>query len=637
MKIEGERHTTPELEGSLPQVPTPASTPMVVSGNPLHTGWAGMALGSAFVIPGGDRTFTEKKISDAEVELEYAKFEKALKYLQEKYLQAERDHALKADNKLGEKMAEVYSLCVNDPDLGPCIKKMIAKLHCNAATAVDNYFAVFNKSVPSHFVADGDFLREELINLIEGAGQLREQKLADMKGLKTARILVANSLSPVEAASLDPTYIQALVLAGNFEYDSHICLICQSLNIPLIVAAKGPQGVPITAVAKDGDFIIADASSSNAFSASITGKMVHGNVIINPDSEITAQYRKKADEKVKVTLIPLAQRNSITADLEEVRLRGVVNNLSDLADLRKLNVRGISLVRSELLLINQAGEVASDEKQIDTYIRILKSVSPDEVNIRAFDIRLGSSTPEHQHDDKSLELRRNLQQKLRASGSNESLDSAWDELYSEILRKQVHCILKAHVQVGNARIFFPMVEDVDEFKSYKQIVVEEWQKISGQAKPKIAIGAMVESTRGLLAAEGICRAADFVCMGTGDFTNSVLKTARGTSFRPLHPAVIQAHQVFLNSVKAVKEDYRIYVCGPMVQPYYVPVLLGLGYRGFSLGCSEISKVNGMLSKIDTNECEALVAGMHQSQSEEQSVALLDTFHRKLRETPEQQA
>jgi phosphoenolpyruvate-protein kinase (PTS system EI component) len=106
------------------------------------------------------------------------------------------------------------------------------------------------------------------------------------------------------------------------------------------------------------------------------------------------------------------------------------------------------------------------------------------------------------------------------------------------------------------------------------------------ANPDVRVGAMLETTGAALAVDGFLAATDLVGIGLNDLMQSVFGADRDlpdvqARLDPYSPALYR----LLRAVAALAGSRvdRVQLCGILPQlPGVMPVLLGLGYRRFSV-------------------------------------------------------
>ena len=616
---------------SLPPVPDrPIQASIIAQGDVLYSGVAGMALGRAIVLPVESAKPGNSEVgtvaASIRVDQECQRLGLALKVLQSKY----PEDVDPSDPEFAMKL--VAACLVRDPDFGTSLAKIIKENGVDAVAAVrdrcDQMTAKVKGTQNQRNADDFRSVCDELIDILQGQHVLRAKKLDLLRHCQEPTVLIAKSVSPTETGGLDPKNLKAMALENPYDYDSHVCLGAQSRGIPALCRVRRPLGTPLTETVKDGDLVLIDARAAEAFARETPeGRRITGNIIVNPSPALVAEYERRLAEELGKPIIPLTERYTRTADFEEVRLRGVVSNINALDRLVAMRVQGVALVRTEMLLIDHSGKIADEAEQIGMYMRILRALNPNQGHLRTFDIR-----PEFQIDDgvvdsKSQEVLAYLRRTLRQEGREGRLENDWEEIFEGILRTQLRCMLTAHQRIGNARIFFPMIEDPQDVERKLAVAGEQWGKLTGLKELKVDMGAMIETGRGVDEVSRIAPLVKFLSIGTGDLTNSVLKTHRGVSFVPHHHLVLDKMAHMVEVTQMIREDYRLYVCGPMVQPYYAPVLNGLGLNRWAVNTDDMYTMNAIVAKLRKDDTKSLVRDMRACRSAEEGKAMLDSFHK----------
>ena len=121
------------------------------------------------------------------------------------------------------------------------------------------------------------------------------------------------------------------------------------------------------------------------------------------------------------------------------------------------------------------------------------------------------------------------------------------------------------------------------------------------------IGMMVELPSVVDIIEACAREADFLSIGTNDFIQFMLGVDRTNEhvarfYIPYHPSVLRAiHRV---ARAAVEQGKEVSVCGDMAhEEPYIPFLLGIGIRTFSLDAAYLPRIQEAVSRIAIAEAE----------------------------------
>ncbi len=112
-----------------------------------------------------------------------------------------------------------------------------------------------------------------------------------------------------------------------------------------------------------------------------------GHVLVNPDAETAAAYRKLQREffDLKDHLAENRQQKAVTADKIEVELLANINNLSDAKAVAAMGGSGVGLFRTEYLFLTHP-DVPDEEEQTKAYKKIIAASPNHRVTIRTLDL-----------------------------------------------------------------------------------------------------------------------------------------------------------------------------------------------------------------------------------------------------------
>jgi phosphotransferase system enzyme I (PtsP) len=185
----------------------------------------------------------------------------------------------------------------------------------------------------------------------------------------------------------------------------------------------------------------------------------------------------------------------------------------------------------------------------------------------------------------------------------------------DIFTQQIRAMLRAGAG-GNIRIIFPMVSSVEEFETARDLVrscAQELAEEDVEHNRGAKIGVMVEVPSAVELIEELAEAADLLSIGTNDLVQYTLGVDRTNSrvsslYIPHHPAVLRALKRIADAARATST--KLAVCGDMAaNPWYIPFLLGIGMREFSVAGDMIPKVREAISKVDVGAAEVLAANV----------------------------
>ncbi|USE36467.1 phosphoenolpyruvate--protein phosphotransferase [Endozoicomonas sp. SCSIO W0465] len=386
-------------------------------------------------------------------------------------------------------------------------------------------------------------------------------------------ILCLEDITPSEVVTLDRQRVIGIVtLHGGAT--SHAAILAGSLGIPYLV------NVPASVRQyENGTDVILNANK--------------GYVLVNPTQEeiartIARQERAAAEQEAA---LKVADQPAVTIDGHHVEIAANIANQDDAEKAVKMGAEAVGLLRSEFLYMERATEPTMDE-QVKAYEGILGAMGKDRpVIIRTLDV--GGDKPLAY-----LPLPREENPFLGERGVRIGINRP------AMLRKQIRAILKA-AHAGHARIMFPMISSLDEFRAVKKLVLEEQEK----AGVTVDVGIMIEVPSAALLADHFAREVDFFSIGTNDLTQYTLAVDRGhpklaARIDGLHPAVLRLIDM---TVKAANREGKwTGICGSLASdPNAVPILVGLGVQELSISVPAIPIVKARVRSLNYEHCQSL--------------------------------
>ncbi|MBI3494035.1 MAG: phosphoenolpyruvate--protein phosphotransferase, partial [Acidobacteria bacterium] len=343
-------------------------------------------------------------------------------------------------------------LMLDDPMLLPRAATIVREQRVNAEWAVQQVFEEF--SVVFDEVAD-PYLRERKGDVADLVGRLRmnlrqgvERARDLLRDLDETSILIADELTPSIAAQVDWTKVRGFATdAGSRTH--HTAILARSLDVPAVVglhdASRRVQA---------GQIVILDGSANE--------------VVLDPLPEELAEAERYAEDHRPATAGDEERRRpAATADGVHIRLDANIEFPDDLAAARYAGAEGIGLYRSEFLITGASDESADEERQYETYRRMLEEMAPGSVTVRTFDVdedqlasRLsrrslaGGWAPEEERASR-----------LGRRGLRLSLTQP------DLFKVQVRALLRAARQ-GHLRIMFPFVSSVEQVREARAMVAD---------------------------------------------------------------------------------------------------------------------------------------------------------------------
>ncbi|MDB5375298.1 MAG: phosphoenolpyruvate--protein phosphotransferase [Belnapia sp.] len=403
-----------------------------------------------------------------------------------------------------------------------------------------------------------------------------------LKGVPEGAILVAEELTPADAALLDPARI-AGVATDEGGADGHTAIMLRALGIPAILGATG-----LSESAERGDMAVLDGAA--------------GTIVLRPGDKAREVGRQAlaAFAKERTKLSKLRRLPAVTTDGEPVELQANLEIPAELPLIAQSGAIGIGLLRTEFLFMNR-DDLPDEEAQLAAYTQVVEAMGEDPVTIRVLDwggekdmqALSEGVAPTHSGPNPALGLR-GLRLLLKRP---------------ELLEAQFAAILRV-AERGNVRILLPMVTNPSEVKAAREIYEKVARRLRRKGVPvreKLPdLGVMIETPGAALAADAIALEADFFAIGTNDLAMYTLAVDRAEAevshlYDPLHPAVLRLMQFATEA--ALRLRMPVSVCGEMAgNPRLVPLLLGLGIRCLSMNASAIPRVKQMVRALDIGDC-----------------------------------
>jgi phosphotransferase system enzyme I (PtsI) len=403
-----------------------------------------------------------------------------------------------------------------------------------------------------------------------------------LKEVPEGAILVAEELTPADAALLDPSRIAGVATAEGGA-DGHTAIMLRALGIPSVLGCVG-----LTESVTRGDQAVLDGSAG-------TIVLRPGQAALDKGRESLAAFAKERAKLAKLRRLP-----AVTTDGEPVELQANLEIPAELPLIAQAGAQGIGLLRTEFLFMNRE-DLPDEEAQTLAYGQILEAMGGDPVTIRVLDWggekdmeALGEGiAPTHAGPNPALGLR-GLRLLLKRP---------------ELLEAQFAAILRV-ADRGQVRILLPMVTNPSEVKQAREI----YERVARRLRRKGVhlpdrlpdLGVMIETPGAALAADAIALEADFFAIGTNDLAMYTLAVDRAEAevshlYDPLHPAVLRLMQFATEA--ALRLRMPVSVCGEMAgNPRLVPLLLGLGIRSLSMNASAIPRVKQAVRSLDISDC-----------------------------------
>ena len=402
--------------------------------------------------------------------------------------------------------------------------------------------------------------------------------LAHILGAGTAAptgvgILVAEELTPTDAAGLDRKTVLGIAVAGGGP-TSHSAILARALGIPAAVGL----GARVLEIA-EGTVVILQGDS--------------GRLVLDPSpADLARASASGATAPSKPATIAAAVR---TADGVAIEVAANIGSIADARAAVDAGADGVGLLRTEFLF-QDAPALPSSEEQREVYRDICSILFPRPLTIRTLDV--GADKPlryiHRPHEDNPA---------LGVRGLRLGLQSP------ELLYGQVRAIV-AVATTHRVRLMFPMVATVAEIVEARRVVSRVIQDLATPDwRGSLEVGIMVETPAAALTANRLASEVDFFSIGTNDLSQYTLAADRTNSevaamADPLHPAVLRL--IGETAAAGRSQGKWVGVCGELAgDALAVPLLIGLGVTELSMTPALIPAAKAAVRRVDSDTARRL--------------------------------
>lgn len=552
----------------------------------------GVTVGTAYCIHEVFVDPDRRTLSPDEVAGELARFENARKRSIAD-LQLLRKKVEQQVNKEASAVFAVHESILLDATLVGKVRSDINDKRFSAqaalASLIEHYRAIFQK-------AGDKYLQERLADIRDVVERLSSYLSAalnrDSGVLSGPTIVIADELLPSQVVMLGDKPVHGIVTQAGSQ-TSHAAIIARSRGIPAVSGVSN-----ILRQTKTGDTVIVDGRE--------------GNVIINPDSEVLAAYRKLEREffNLRDQLAHNRDAPAVTKDGVELSLLANINGASDSTAARAMGASGIGLYRTEYLYLTHAS-VPGEEEQLEIYRDVVENGPGGVVTIRTLDIG----------GDKTVPFLGREQKEANPFMGWRSIRLSFE--HPSFFLTQIRAILRAAVTpAGEARpiqIMFPMVTNIEELRRLRAFMKRAESQLAAEKKKfgKVAFGMMLEVPAAAVMIDQLLTAVDFVSIGSNDLVQYLMAADRDNPkvshlCQPLSPAVLRVLHSVVHACN--KQRKPITLCGEMAgQPQAFAILLGMGLRRFSMSPAFVPTIKELALHLTVPMAEALLnKALHQA-------------------------
>jgi phosphotransferase system enzyme I (PtsI) len=286
-----------------------------------------------------------------------------------------------------------------------------------------------------------------------------------------------------------------------------------------------------------------------------------------------------------------------TCDGFRIKLLANIEIMEELPSVIDYGAEGIGLYRTEFLFLNRK-DLPSEKEQFEIYKKVTETIFPNPVTIRTLDI--GGDKFMSQID---------FAEEINPVMGLRAIRFCLKEI--AIFKTQLRAILRASAY-GKVRILFPMISGIEEVWQTKKILDEVKKELQAEMKafdPDVEIGIMVEVPSAGTIADLLAKEVNFFSIGTNDLIQYTLAIDRVNEqvsylYEPLHPAVLRLIRNIINA--AHSNGLTVAMCGEMAgEPFYIPILLGLGIDELSMNVMALPRVKRILRSLHYKESKSI--------------------------------
>lgn len=560
---------------------------------------AGIAIAKAYRLEEPELKIEQKTITDKEAEKQ--RFDEAINKSKSE-LEKIKEHA---NRELGADKAEIFAahlLVLSDPELLSPVVDKINTEGVNAEFAMKETADMFVSMFES---MDNEYMKERAADIRD----VTKRVIAHLLGVQIPNpsliseevVIIAEDLTPSDTAQLNRQYVKGFTtdIGGR---TSHSAIMARSMEIPAVVGTK-----QATSTIENGVMVIVDG--------------LDGDVIIDPSSDVIAQYEEKKAkyEAQKAEWAKLVNEPTVSNDGQHVELAANIGTPEDVKGVLENGGEGVGLYRTEFLYMGR-DQLPTEEEQFEAYKTVLERMGDKPVVVRTLDIGGDKELP-------YLHLPKEMNPFLGFRAIRLCLEE------QEIFRTQLRALLRASSH-GNLKIMFPMIATLSEFREAKAILLEEKEKLVAngvQVSDAIEIGMMVEIPSTAVMADQFAKEVDFFSIGTNDLIQYTMAADRMNErvsylYQPYNPAILRLISMVIDA--AHKEGKWAGMCGEMAgDPIAIPLLLGLGLDEFSMSATSILPARSQIKELSKEQAQSVKETVLSMSTTDEVVAFVkETFH-----------
>jgi multiphosphoryl transfer protein len=458
----------------------------------------------------------------------------------------------------------------------------------DAALAVADQYRALSDPLLAERATDVLDVGARVVGLLTGAGG---------STLAQSGIVIADELTPAQAAGLDPSLVTGIATAGG-STTAHAAILARALGLPAVVGL-GPGLLAID----DGTTVLLDGRA--------------GTVLMDPSPELQrdASQRRQRDERRRAAALGRAHEPGALSDGTRIEVFANLGAVGEAARAVELGAEGVGLLRTEFLFLDRA-TLPDEDEQAETLRRIAVDLGGRPLIVRTLDAGADKPLP-------ALPMPAEANPFLGVRGIRLALAR------EDVLETQFRAILR--VAGGHhVKVMLPMVATAAEIEAAREVLARAREATGGTAEPEL--GIMVEVPAAALTAAVLAEHVDFFSIGTNDLTQYTMAAERGDPrlaglLAGTQPAVLR---LIKETVDAANAHGRwVGVCGELAGDAEAAVLLaGLGVTELSMAPPLIAEVKAALRQVSLPDASAAAVGALRAPDAESARALASSLLRE---------
>ncbi|MDQ3922377.1 MAG: phosphoenolpyruvate--protein phosphotransferase [Actinomycetota bacterium] len=529
----------------------------------------GAVVGPVFVHVARELKPERESISEDEVGAELGRVEGAIEAVVEK-LSATGERLRDAGNEEEAAIFDAHVELAQDPELSSEVEERIRNLTSSEAAVLavgEEYAQMFAAMEDEYLAARADDVRDVTHQI---AAELMGRGAEELEALEVPSVILARGLAPSDTARIPKGIALGFVTAEGSK-TSHVSIMARSMGIPAVVGvgATLDRALGAETVAVDGG---------------------EGYAVANPDPNTVSEFERKQEAvaEERSALEEFKYVEGRTRDGRRIEVSANLGSPDEVEEALSWGAEGVGLFRTEFLFMERE-ELPSEDEQYEAYRKVAEAFGEMPVIVRTLDVGGDKDLPGIDQPEEENSF-------LGWRGIRMSLD------VPELFKPQLRAILRA-AAVGNLKLMFPMIADIEELRAAKDIL-EECQKElerEGVEIGLVEVGMMVETPAAAVCAAELAKEVSFFSIGTNDLVQYTLAADRGNErLRRLqsadHPAVLK----FIRYACEAAEDAGIWVgvCGEAAgEPELIPKLIELGVTELSMSAPSIPRAKKIVSEL----------------------------------------